>query len=126
MYTVRKNKYNAKSTFYGGYWYASKLEAGYAQELDLRFKAKDIKKWERQVPIPIYLHKRLITTYKIDFVVWENDGTKTYVETKGIETYAWRLRWKMFEAIINATEPENKVEVVKAQNNYLYGRKKRK
>jgi len=42
-YVKRQNKYNAKSTEYGGLIYHSKKEAGYAQELDLRIKAKDIK-----------------------------------------------------------------------------------
>ena len=52
MVWVQKNRHSfsaAKRTDYNGAVYDSKLEAGYAQELDLRIRAKDLKSWERQV-----------------------------------------------------------------------------
>ncbi|MBU2025410.1 MAG: DUF1064 domain-containing protein [Patescibacteria group bacterium] len=90
----RYNKFNNVKTA----GYDSKFEAGYAQELELRKKAKDIKDWEAQKRIELRVNGELITTYKIDFVVYHNDKTIEYVETKGYETYDWRLRWKLFVA----------------------------
>ncbi len=120
MYTQvnRKSKYNNVSSCYNGYYYQSKFEASYAQELDLRIKCKDIKKWERQVVIPIYLHGKLITNYKMDFKVYHNDGSIEYVETKGLADYAFMLRWKMVEAVINATEPGSRLTIVKQQSGW--------
>ena len=47
----RQNKYGAQKQTVDGYSYASKKEAAYAQELDLRIKAKDIKGYDRQVKV---------------------------------------------------------------------------
>ena len=47
----KKPKYNNKRFYYNGNWYDSTKEAKYAMQLDLRVKAKEIVKWERQVPI---------------------------------------------------------------------------
>ena len=130
-----KNKYKAISTLYNGTVYHSKLEAQFAEDLDWRVKAKDIKYWERQVKIPInvywdrfnrpvltctdglvlkkkgkeFIH---ITNYFIDFVVTHNDNTKEYVEVKGVETDLWRQKWKLTEAILGKS-PVVKLTVVK-------------
>lgn len=115
MFRVKYNKYNNAKTYYNGYWYQSKFEAGYAQELDLRLRAGDIKAWERQVPFELRVYGRLITTYKMDFKVYHNDGTIELVETKGAETEAWRYRWKLLEAIINHDHPDWELSVVKSK-----------
>ena len=96
---VRQNKYYAQSSVYNGYSYHSKKEAAYAQELDLRVKAKDIKSWERQIKISLDINGFHITNYYIDFIIIHNDKTKEYVEVKGFETDVWGLKWKMFEAL---------------------------
>lgn len=93
------SKYGAKRTEHNGIQYHSKKEAGYAAELDLRLKAKDIESWARQVKIPLDVNGYHITNYMIDFVITHNDGVKEYVEVKGFETEVWRLKWKLFEAL---------------------------
>jgi len=98
-YQTRQNKFNNKSTIYNGYPYSSKKEAAYAQELDLRVKAKDIHSWERQVNISLDVNGYHICNYKIDFVINHNDETIEYVEVKGYATDTWRLKWKLFEAL---------------------------
>lgn len=93
------NKYHAKSSIYNDTYYHSKLEAAYAQELDLRLKAKDIKGWRRQERIPLVVNGIKVATYIIDFVIEHNDGEEEYVECKGYETDIFRLKWKLFEAL---------------------------
>jgi hypothetical protein len=93
------NKYHAKTTLYDGYHYDSILEANYAMGLDWRLKAGDIKAWEKQVAIPIYVNGYHILTTKVDFLVHENDGSKTLVETKGFETPDYKLKKKLIEAV---------------------------
>lgn len=116
MYQVKKsrrNKYNAKSTCYNGIYYHSKFEAGYAEELDWRIKAKDIKSVERQVKISLDVNGKHITNYFIDFVIIHNDDSFEYVEVKGFETEVWRLKWKLFEALIDQIHPGAVLTVVK-------------
>ena len=108
----RRAKYGNRRTFYGGYWYQSKLEADYARDLDLRVKAKDITSWERQKNIPLKLGGIHVCDYRIDFIVYHNDGTTEYVETKGYKTDVWRLKWKIFEAMYG-DKPDCKLTVVR-------------
>ena len=103
----KKNKFNAKKTEYNGYRYDSKLEASKAIELDWLVKAKEIKKWERQVKIEFnfvwdkakkkwYLTDEPglelkkagkqfehLQNYYVDFVVYHNDKSIEYLEMKG-------------------------------------------
>ena len=95
----RGNKYGAKRHEYNDYTYHSKLEAGYAAELDLRLRAKDIIGWRRQVPLDITVNGKHICIYRIDFIVEYADGTEDWVEVKGLETETWRLKWKLTEAL---------------------------
>lgn len=92
------NKYHSKQTDYNGIVYHSKLEAAYAQELDLRVKGKDIKSWERQVKLDLRVNDIHITNYYMDFVITHNDGSREYVEVKGMATATWELKWSLFEA----------------------------
>lgn len=93
------NKYHAKSSIYNGTYYHSQKEAAYAQELDLRVRAKDIKSWERQIRISLDVNGFHITNYIIDFVITHNDKTKEYVEIKGFRTDVFNMKWKLFEAL---------------------------
>ena len=114
VYLIKKqNKYHAKSTEYNGVIYHSKKEAAYAQELDLRQKAGEIKKWERQVKIPLKVYGQHICNYYIDFVVYYPSGEVEYVEVKGFATQLWRLKWKLFEAIYNKEHPEIKLTIIR-------------
>lgn len=107
-----KNKFGAIKQTYGGYSYHSRKEAQYAAELDLRVRAGDIKRWERQKKIELRVNGELICNYFIDFVIYHNDETKEYTEIKGFETDVWRLKWKLFEAIYRVKEPASKRTVV--------------
>jgi len=105
----RGNKYHAKSTNYDGISYHSKFEAGYAQGLDMRKKAGDIKDWERQVKISLDVNGYHIANYYIDFRIHHNDGTKEYVEVKGFPTDTWRLKFKLTEAILSKDIKKGKI-----------------
>ena len=109
----RGNKYQNVSQVYNGYRYASSLEANFAISLDWRLEAGDIKAWERQVKIDIRVKKRHITNYFVDFKVIHNDDSIEYVETKGFETNVWRLKWKLFEALIDEIDPGATLTIVK-------------
>jgi hypothetical protein len=109
----RYSKYNAKSSIYNDSVFHSKKEAGYAAELDLRIKAKDIKSWRRQVKISLDVNGNHICNYYIDFEVTHNDGTIELVEVKGFETDVWRLKWKLLEAIYQKEHPEILLTVIK-------------
>ena len=104
----RQNKYNNKSSTYGGHTYHSKKEAAYAEELDIRVMAKELKSWERQVPLHLYVNGMKICTYTIDFVEEDMNGNKMYTEIKGFQTPEWRLKWKLFEAL----HPELEKQVI--------------
>jgi len=110
---VRRSKYNAKKQEYNGHYYHSKFEASYAQDLDWRLKAGEIKSWDRQVKISLDVNGKHICNYYIDFIVYYPDETKEYVEVKGFETEVWRLKWRLFEALINEIEPGARLTIVK-------------
>lgn len=113
MIRSRRNKYNAKPKTYNGITYHSTLEAKYAQDLDWRLKAKDIKSWKRQVKISLDVNGKHICNYYIDFVITHNDDSIQYIEVKGFETQVWKLKWKLFQALMNQREPEAILTIVK-------------
>ncbi len=86
---VRKpNKYHAQPTIVNGIRYASKKEAQFAAELDLRKKAGEVSFWLRQVPFDLTIGR-----YFLDFMVFTErfEGMRgqsrpffvEYVEIKG-------------------------------------------
>ena len=91
---TKQSKYGNVAKEYNGITFHSKKEAAYAQELDLRIKAKDIKSWERQIKISLDVNGYHIANYYIDFVITHNDKTKEYVEVKGFETDVWKMKWQ--------------------------------
>lgn len=95
VYNQKYSYYNTKKVGKND----SKFEAGKAQELELRKKAKDIKDFKEQVKIPLEVNGYHICNYYIDFVVEHNDGDIEYIETKGYATDVWKLKWKLFEAL---------------------------
>lgn len=122
---IQKNKWTtAKKQLYNDFQYDSKFEASYAQELDLRKKAKDIKDWEAQVNLSLEVNGYKVCDYRIDFIVYHNDGTTEYVETKGFATPVWRLKWKLFEALYS-DKPDVTLTVVKQRNNFNLRRVKK-
>lgn len=125
VYLEKRRGSTAKKMEYDGYLYDSKFEAGYAQELDLRVKAKDIKSWERQKTLELVVNNYVVCTYKIDFIIYHNDDTIEYVETKGYAHPTWRLKWKLFEALYG-DEPGVQLTVVKQRNNFNLRKLKKK
>ena len=100
MYLQKTKWGRAKKQVYDGKSYDSKFEASYARELTLRKKAGDIKDFEAHVRIPLEVNGFHVCDYYIDFIVYHNDDTLEYVETKGIKTPVWALKWKVFEATV--------------------------
>lgn len=109
----RGNKYNNTPQLYNGNRYDSKKEASYAKELDLRKKAKDIKDWDRQIKCELRVNGYLIANYYLDFRIFHNDGSIEWVEIKGFETEVWRLKRKMFEALLDEISPGSIYTVIK-------------
>lgn len=100
-YRQQWSKYGAKKTVVDGIQYHSKKEAGYGEELRLRLMGKDIKAWWRQIRLPLDVNGYHITNYFIDFVIEHTNGDIEFVEIKGYETAEWRIKWKLFEAIMS-------------------------
>lgn len=103
------NKYNAKKTSYNGRTYHSALEANYAQQLDFRKKAGEIKEIIPQYKIDIRINDQHITNYYMDFKVVLPDGTIEMHEVKGMETDLWRIKWRSAIAL----HPEWKFVLIK-------------
>jgi hypothetical protein len=120
MYYQRNfNKYGAKRTEWNGSMYASKFEAAFAAELDMRLKGKDIVKWEKQISLDLKVNGYHITTYKIDFIVHYADGHREFVETKGFATQEWTIKWRLLEATFeNFKEHPDDVMVLVKQNSW--------
>lgn len=105
----RSGKFNAHKTTYNGHTYHSAREAEYAEELDWRIKAGELREWRRQVPIELRVNGKLICTYTIDFVEIDREGKEMWTEVKGFDTVDWRIKWKLFEALY----PERAKQVVR-------------
>lgn len=117
MYYQKNRWTTAKKQEYDGFRYDSGFEAKYAQELDLRKGAGDIKDWEKQVNIPLIVNGYEVCKYRIDFIVYHGDNTVEYVETKGFATPVWRLKWKLFEALFS-DKPNVVLTVEKQRSNW--------
>jgi len=114
MYLQRSgSKYHNKSSIYNGSYYASQLEAAFAMELDLRFKAHDIKDWTKQITVPLMVNGMKICNYRVDFRVVNNDDSITWYETKGLWTDVARLKVKLFEAAYLSDRPNERFEIIK-------------
>lgn len=112
------NKYRAKKQEYDGKWYHSRGEAAYAQELDWRKKAGEIKSWERQVKIELKVNGILITNYYVDFLVVTKDGIRQYHEYKGYKTADFILKWRLFQALIDEIDPGAELVLIQHKSNY--------
>jgi hypothetical protein len=106
------NKYHAESCTYNGILYASKKEAGYAAELNLRLKAGDIADWERQFEISLDGPGGHICNHYVDFKIYHKDGSVELVEIKGFATEVWRLKRLMLERLFLPEHPDWKYTVI--------------
>lgn len=99
-----KNKYGAKKTSFEGIVYDSKMEADFAVLLSMRLKAKDIKGWERQKQIELYYftssgQKIFYKKWKVDFLIFHNDGTKELAEVKGFPTPDFLIKETLLKTV---------------------------
>lgn len=126
MYYIKNgNKYKNQKKEYNGVRYDSGAEVSYAQELELRKKAKDIKDWERQIRIPLVVNGYKVCDYIVDFKVIHNDGSEELVEIKGLMLPVSALKIKLFEASYLHENPHVSYTLIK-QNGDLYKRFKLK
>lgn len=112
-FVKRGNKYNNTPKLYDGKMYDSKKEASYAQELDLRLKAKDIKAWDRQVKVSLDVNGQHVCNYYIDFKITHNDDSIEWVEIKGFATAVFQLKKRLFEILLPIISPGSIYTIVK-------------
>lgn len=122
-----RNKYHAKKTEFNGLTYDSKFEAGVAADLELRKKAGEIVKIERQVPLELRLHGKLWRTWKIDFVAHLPDGSREFIEAKGMVLPDFKMKFDFFEIVFDKDfrqHMEDKIMLVKQGNDWSWAKKK--
>ena len=95
----KQSKYHSKTCTYNGRKYHSRKEAAYAQELDWRKKAGEIKEIIPQYKIDIRVNDVHICNYYMDFKVILADDTIEMHEVKGFETDLWRIKWRLAKAL---------------------------
>ena len=118
---IKRNKFNAVKTEYKNEVYDSGLEARYAYELNIRKQQKEIKDWSRQEKIDLYFYnsrgeKINYKSYKVDFMIYENDGTFTLVEVKGVEGIDWLWKKTILEKVWIVDNPNYRYIVKKEKD----------
>lgn len=112
--TGKKNKYHNQHQIYNGRHYDSKLEANFAEELDWRCAANEIKEVIPQFKIELKgLLGKKVCNYFIDFKTIDFDGSVTYWEVKGYKTSLWQLKWNLTIQQIAIDEPGAELIIVK-------------
>ncbi len=122
-----RNKYNAKKTEFNGITYDSKFEAGVAYDLEMRMAAGELVKVERQVPLELRIYGKLWKTWKIDFVATLKDGSREFIEAKGMELPDFKMKRDFFELVFDRDfrqHPEDKILVIKQGNDWGWLKKK--
>lgn len=82
--------------------FASKAEAKYYGQLKMRWLAKEIKSFRRQVKYRLWIGDVWICDYIADFVINENDGKITVVDVKSEATEnlpVFRMKRALMQAI---------------------------
>jgi hypothetical protein len=114
VYRVKNfSKYGNRKQVYNGRRYHSALEADYAFQLDMRVKAKQIKSWEPQVKISLDVGKFHICNYYMDFVVTHLDGSREYVECKGMITRDFVIKRRLFEALLPKIDKKGSYTIIR-------------
>ncbi len=106
-------KYKNKPKEYNGRLYHSVQEAGDALWLDVLKSQGKIKEIKSQHRIRLDVNGKHICDHIVDFLITLSDGRQKFVETKGLATPPWTLKWKLTEALypdtpylVNPTEEE--------------------
>ena len=111
-YFQRSKWGRAKKTVVDGKKYDSKFEAGEARDLGVMLRAGEIKDFKTHVRIPLEgANGYRICDYYIDFQIEHLDGTVELLETKGIKTPEWVIKWKLLEAMYG-NDPNYKLTLV--------------
>lgn len=92
---AKRNKYGAQATVVDGIRFDSKREARYYEQLKLRVESGEVRFFLRQVPLHLPGGTRLV----IDFLEFLADGTQRFVDVKGRETPAFKIKRREIEAI---------------------------
>lgn len=92
---MRRHKFNAKPVQDDGHHFASKLEHKFYRELLIRQRAGEVVFFLRQVP----LHLPGGVKYVCDYLVFNADGTASFVECKGLMTPTAAMKIKQAEAL---------------------------
>jgi len=79
--------------------------------LRLRKIAGDIEDYRVEVTIPLELDGVKLGTYRIDFIVNHNDGTREYLEAKGLFFQKFKRDWKILEGMLR-NDPKAKMTIV--------------
>jgi len=114
----RSNKYGAKRTEFGGKIFDSKFEASVAEDLETRKLAKDIKDYETQYKVEMWIYredgvKAFSVSHKVDFRIHHNDGSYELYEAKGVETSDYKWRRKLLENLWLPLHKDHIYSVVK-------------
>jgi hypothetical protein len=110
----KKNKFGAKRQTYNGNKYDSTFEAKVAEELDWRLKVGELIEVKRQVKCSLNVHRVFICNYYVDFKTIDKYGQVNYIEAKGFETAEWKLKKRLFMALLPIMDPGATYEVIKA------------
>jgi len=94
----KANKFHAKSVKLDGMNFHSTSEGDYYLQLKLQKQQGLISDFECQVKESLESYGKHIFNYYVDFLVYHTNGTKEYIEHKGISTDLWRAKWSMLLA----------------------------
>jgi hypothetical protein len=91
---AKRSKYGAVPTVVDGIRFDSKREARYYEQLKLRVVSGEVRYFLRQVPIHLPGGTRLV----IDFLEFHASGEARYVDVKGRETDAFKIKRREVQA----------------------------
>lgn len=96
---ISKNKYGAVPTMVDGIRFDSKREARYYMRLKGQQAEGFVRYFLRQVPLHLPGGTRLV----VDFVEFHADGSVHYVDVKGRETDAFKIKRREIQAVYPIT-----------------------
>lgn len=93
-----KNKYRNQPTVHDGIRFASKAEAARYQQLKILERAGEVSSLTMQQRYPLMVNGTKVAHYVSDFDYFDVRRGRVIEDVKGIQTPAFRLKRKMFEA----------------------------
>lgn len=91
----KKSKYRNKKTIVDGVAFDSKLEASHYKKIQLMAKAGEVLCFSRQVSFKLAGG----VTYRADFLLTYPNGRNVVVDSKGVETQAFKIKWKQVKEL---------------------------